>query len=196
MATYLPIRAFNRSQAVRIGGQKVKSFDPTTGVGSNTYIDIDDAASRKELGYHSAIGSVFVTGSVTDFGVATVFSTAPVVSGGSTLSNTATAAGELFNRDTGAYVTVGAASGLTFTASSTSTVQRSFLIIANNSTGAVTVHPTYTEATGSTPTPPAVPAGSTAVAVATTTNGSTTVAFTYPTSYTVSGVTYFTRPRP
>ena len=59
MATYLPIRAFNRSQAVRIGGQKVL---PTV----NTYVDVDNAVTRKELGYHSAIGAVYPTGPLTD----------------------------------------------------------------------------------------------------------------------------------
>ena len=59
MATYLPIRAFNRSQAVRIGGQSVSAT-------ANTYIDVDDAASRKELAYHSAVGAVYPTGPLTD----------------------------------------------------------------------------------------------------------------------------------
>lgn len=59
MATYLPVRAFNRSQAVRIGGQKVTAT-------ANAYVDVDDTTARKELAYHSSIGAVYPTGPLTD----------------------------------------------------------------------------------------------------------------------------------
>jgi len=58
MAEYLPIRAFNRSQNVRIGGQKISAT-------TTSYVDVSDAATRKELGYHSAIGAVYVIGDLT-----------------------------------------------------------------------------------------------------------------------------------
>jgi hypothetical protein len=59
MAEYLPIRAFNRSQNVRINKTKIS---PT----ASTLIDISDAATRKEFSYHSAIGAVYVTGPVVE----------------------------------------------------------------------------------------------------------------------------------
>jgi hypothetical protein len=57
-ADYLPVRAFNRSQNVRIGKQVVKT-------NSNVYVDLNDPVSTKELSYHSAIGAVYTTGSIT-----------------------------------------------------------------------------------------------------------------------------------
>lgn len=57
MAEYLPIRAFNRSQNVRIESQKISST-------SSTLIDISKATTRKEFSYHSAIGAVYATGHV------------------------------------------------------------------------------------------------------------------------------------
>jgi hypothetical protein len=58
MAEYLPVRSYNRSQNVRIGKQKLS---PT----STTYIDISDAATRKEFSYHSAIGAAYALGDIT-----------------------------------------------------------------------------------------------------------------------------------
>lgn len=55
MAEYLPIRALNRSQNVRIGGQKIL---PTI----TSYVNVEDAKTRKEFSYHSAIGAVYVVG--------------------------------------------------------------------------------------------------------------------------------------
>lgn len=57
MAEYLPVRAFNRSQKVRINKIKIS---PT----KSTLIDISNAAVRKEFSYHSAIGAVYATGPV------------------------------------------------------------------------------------------------------------------------------------
>jgi hypothetical protein len=57
MAEYLPIRAFNRSQNVRINKAKIS---PT----ATTLIDISNAAVRKEFAYHSAIGAVYTVGPV------------------------------------------------------------------------------------------------------------------------------------
>jgi len=58
MAEYLPIRAYNRSQNVRIGGQKIL---PT----ATSYVDVSDPANRKEFSYHSAVGAVYVLGDAT-----------------------------------------------------------------------------------------------------------------------------------
>src|SRR4051812_27072120 len=58
MALYLPIRAFNRSQNVRIGGQKILST-------ATSYVDLSVAATKKEFSYHSAIGAVYPVGALT-----------------------------------------------------------------------------------------------------------------------------------
>lgn len=53
MATYIGVRAFNRSQNVRIGQQKIS-------VTTTAYIDISDTNVRKDYTYHSALGSIYV----------------------------------------------------------------------------------------------------------------------------------------
>jgi hypothetical protein len=58
MAEYLPLRSYNRTQSVRIGGQKIL---PTV----TKYVDVSIAANRKQLSYHSAIGAVYVVGDIT-----------------------------------------------------------------------------------------------------------------------------------
>lgn len=105
MATYLPIRAFNRSQNVRIDGQKIL---PT----ANAYVNIDDAKARKELAYHSAIGAVYPTGMLTDINVPTVVQAGGNVTlgsitgeGASSFVTATVTAVDLHNRDTGAHVT-------------------------------------------------------------------------------------------
>lgn len=57
MGEYLPIRALNRSQKVRIG--KVRAHTRLT-----TYVNLEDPLQRKELAYHASIGAVYVVGSV------------------------------------------------------------------------------------------------------------------------------------
>ena len=59
MSQFIGIRAFNRSQAVRIGGKTVKSVTSTGDLAPITYIDLEDKVARKELAYHSAIGAVY-----------------------------------------------------------------------------------------------------------------------------------------
>jgi hypothetical protein len=55
MAPFLPIRAYNRSQNVRIGGSKV-------GVTTTTNVDLGDTQTRREFAHHSAIGAVYPVG--------------------------------------------------------------------------------------------------------------------------------------
>lgn len=57
MPEYLPVRAFNRSQNVRIAKQKVT---PTATV----FVNLEDPTARKELSYHSSIGAIFAVGPV------------------------------------------------------------------------------------------------------------------------------------
>ena len=95
---YLPIRAFNRSQNVRIGNQKVL---PTT----TTYIDVNDPKQRKEFSYHSAIGAVFVVGGLSASNSDIVFSGVEASGDGTDLKIT-TADGTLRNRQDGSVVAV------------------------------------------------------------------------------------------
>ena len=120
MATYLPVRAFNRSQAVRIGGQKVRSVikagdaDATSSnVGSLapvTYIDLENTTARKELGYHSAIGAVYTCGRVTpsNYNYVTVsgLTVTQSSSAGSKLDQQAIANGVVRNRNNGSVVSI------------------------------------------------------------------------------------------
>lgn len=61
MATWLPVRAFNRSQGIRIGKQKITSVDSTGNLTAHTYINLDDVTSRKEFAYHSSIGALYIS---------------------------------------------------------------------------------------------------------------------------------------
>ena len=106
MPTYLPIRAFNRSQGVRIGSQKISAT-------ANTYVDVDDAKVRKQLGYHSAIGAVYPTGPLTDHNKAALITSgfATDTQSGSAPTNKiqTIASGVYVNRDTAAVVSVSGA---------------------------------------------------------------------------------------
>src|SRR4051812_12408897 len=107
MAVYLPIRALNRSSAVRINGQKIVP-------GVTAYVDISASGVAKELAYHSAIGQVFVVGALTGSSLDQI-----VVSGG-TVTNGAgltvnVAAGELRTRSTGVFVAGAAATNFALT---------------------------------------------------------------------------------
>jgi len=62
MATWLPVRAFNRTQEIRIGKQKVTSVDSVGALANHVYIDLEDKVSRKELAYHTSIGGVYAAG--------------------------------------------------------------------------------------------------------------------------------------
>lgn len=55
MALYLPIRALNRSQNVRIGGQKITAT-------ATSWVDLSDAKTKKEFTYHSTFGAVYPVG--------------------------------------------------------------------------------------------------------------------------------------
>jgi len=55
MAPFLPIRAYNRSQNVRIGGSKIAAT-------STTNVDLGDVQTRREFAHHSAIGAVYPVG--------------------------------------------------------------------------------------------------------------------------------------
>lgn len=131
MALYLPIRAFNRSQQVRIGRQKIS---PT----ATSYIDVSDAAVRKEFSYHSAIGSVFAVGPLTDNNSDVIVHWGAATDEGADNSDLIvhTGAGELYVRSTGTYVDV-AATDSTLSAAH-GTLVRIDIIQVNTTTGVVT----------------------------------------------------------
>jgi hypothetical protein len=72
MPTWLPVRAFNRSQAIRIGKQKITSVDSSGNLAGHIYIDLEDKTSRKELAYHTSIGGVYVSGTEFDLVAGTI----------------------------------------------------------------------------------------------------------------------------
>lgn len=55
MANYLPVRAFNRSQKVRIAGQQLSPEE-------TKYVNADDRKVQRDWARHSAIGAVVVVG--------------------------------------------------------------------------------------------------------------------------------------
>lgn len=101
MAQYLPIRAFNRSQQVRIGKQKVL---PT----ATTFIDIDDPVQRKEFGHHGSIGAVYVVGPLSASNSDVVVDSGAFTDEGAANNDLVvrTYAGTIRNRQTGATVAV------------------------------------------------------------------------------------------
>jgi len=122
-ADYLPVRAFNRSQSVRIGKQLVKTS-------SNTYVDLNDPVSSKELSYHSAIGAIYTTGSITstqgDLQVNTGLKNA--VSGTTGSGTYTVAAGEVRNADNQTLYTVAGGTATTSAALAASTKVRNDLV--------------------------------------------------------------------
>ena len=103
MAQYLPIRAFNRSQQVRIGGQRVTAT-------ATTFVDISNATQRKELGYHSAIGAVYPVGPLTASNADVAVDFGASVNEGSSATDLklSITGGQLRNRQTGAITEVAA----------------------------------------------------------------------------------------
>lgn len=167
MALYLPVRAFNRSQAVRIGKQKIL---PT----KTSYIDISDPVVRKELGYHSAIGAVFAVGPVSASNADAVVVSGGVVSAGSGLSVNVSA-GELRNRQTAIHVAGASATNTALTAAHAS-LNRVDLIHWDATTGAVGKTDGTPAASASAPATPAgkVPLATVAVAATATSPGTIT----------------------
>lgn len=101
MAEYLPIRALNRSQNVRINKARVSST-------TTSYVDLSDPVQRKEFSKHSAIGAVFPVGSISTSLIVTLDGLGVTVKGGTEEKTLVVAAGELFNRSTGAVILTGA----------------------------------------------------------------------------------------
>lgn len=110
MAEYLPIRAINRSQNVRINKQRITST-------ATAYIDLSNATAKREYQHHSAIGAVFIVGPITANN-----ETYGIVNGGKVTFAEAlkvnVSEGTLRNRSTGVTVDIEAKSKLALSAAS------------------------------------------------------------------------------
>lgn len=128
MAEYIGIRAFNRSSAVRINKTKILST-------ATTFIDVSDAVQKKEFAYHSTLGQVYVVGGLSTSLIVTLDGLG-VTPTETESKKVAVAAGELFNRSTGALVLV-AATELEIT--KTTTKPRIDNVVIKLSTGVATI---------------------------------------------------------
>lgn len=165
MAEYLPIRGLNRSQNVRIGGQKITP-DATY------YVNIGDGATKRDLARHSTLGSYIVVGPVSqDTGDVVVAWGVQTTQGASAADMVITVEdGELRNRDTGDFVDVNQ-TDLTISAAD-ATNPREDIVQVHVTSGAVTKKDGTPAATPSAPAPDAdniivaqvnVPANDTAI---------------------------------
>jgi len=140
---YLPLRAFNRSQAVRIGGQKVNT-------GADAQIPLDTASSYKEFSYHSAIGAVYTSGSITSYPGDYAVHSGGVVTLSGTAKQPSITSGDIVNRITDTYipfvnstVTLPLPSGASQTvvpalgASSGSTTRSVYIVWVDKTTGVI-----------------------------------------------------------
>jgi hypothetical protein len=131
MASFLPIRAFNRSQQVRIASQKIKT-DTTA------YIDISDPKTLRELQHHSALGAVYPVGELSTSNATAVFEGATVDEGSNAADMVVQInAGRLYTRDTGVTIVAVKAGTITITAAD-ATNPRIDIIQVHTTTGAVT----------------------------------------------------------
>lgn len=162
MSEYLPVRALNRSQNVRIGqgAHAVKLTHDTT-----SFVDITDGNVKRDLQRHAAIGAYVVVGPLTasTADVVVVGQGDGVVTPHSSGLSVDTTAGELLNRQTGVRVPIVAASATATPVPATSGQSKIYLIVVDNSTGVVSAVG-GTAATTGTEVAPATPAGKTPLA--------------------------------
>jgi hypothetical protein len=155
MAEFLPVRALNRSQGVRINKQRVTNT-------KTTYVDLSNPVAKREFQHHSAIGAVFTVGPITNTSSEFVVQSGASTDQGSSASDmvVTTYAGVIKNRETGATVNVAQTDTTISTADATN--PRNDLIQVDETSGAVS------KVTGTAAASPAVPsaeAGKLAVAV-------------------------------
>lgn len=131
MAEYLPIRALNRSQSIRIANVRVTTTE-------TAYVDISTAQSRKELAYHSSIGAIVVVGALSPTNSLAVVTQGATTNQGSSAADLIvnTEPGTVKNRNNGVAVSVLLAETTLATADATN--PRLDLIQVNYTTGAVT----------------------------------------------------------
>src|SRR4051812_48830399 len=111
MPPYLPIRALNRSQGLRIGTIKPD-------VNTTVYVDLGDGAQRRDLARHSSIGAIYAVGPLSNSNNSTGrVVTGGVVSEGADNSDLllAVTAGE-YRKEDGTYVSGGVSTTITISA--------------------------------------------------------------------------------
>lgn len=103
MAVYLPIRALNRSNNIRIDGQKIVP-------GVTAYIDISKGSVAKDFASHASIGQVYPVGPLTASNTDGVITTGAIVDQGASSADLilGISAGEVRSRSTGVHVAVAA----------------------------------------------------------------------------------------
>ena len=153
------VRGLQRGRGIRLGTTSVNNTQTKV-------IDLDNAAHRRDLGHHSAIGQVVVIGPVP-----VAVASGVVASAGTTLSFSTTA-GTLVRDDTGQTITVAAVNNSALTAAD-GTNPRIDLIVVNNNSGAVTK---VDGTAAASPFPPAPTAGTTPIAQVRVNAGATTAA--------------------
>jgi len=155
MAEFLPVRALNRSQQVRINKQRVTTT-------KTTYVDLSNPTAKREFQHHSAIGAIFPVGPITatssEFVVVQGANTDQGESGTDMIVRTY--AGVIKNRETGAVVNVAQADTTLSTADATN--PRNDLIVVDETSGAVSK---VTGTPAASPAVPSAPEGKLAVAV-------------------------------
>lgn len=158
MSQYIGVRAFNRSQGVRIGGQAIRSTVKSTGaLAPITYIDLEDKAARKQLAYHSAIGAVYTCTEVQSHNYPLSVVTGATIDQGSSASDLVLgiASGEV-RADDGTYYAIGAAASAVTIADAHATLNRIDLVTMKVSDRTIDK---VTGAPASSPVAPAVPSG-------------------------------------
>lgn len=123
MTELIKIRGLSR-KGVRIGNGQVTNV-------ANRVVDLDDAATRRDLQHHSAIGQYISAGDIP----AAVASGA--VSTNGTTTTVTTSAGTL-KRDDGSTVAIGVQTNQALASAPDVTNPRIDLVVVNNTTGAVT----------------------------------------------------------
>lgn len=160
--TFLPVRAFNRSQKVRIGGRQLS---PTR----NTLINIERKDVQRDWARHSAIGALAVVGSP-------ITTTEDGVVHGGTPSQTGnyqvTVGAGSWVRDNGTAVTFDSAVKSITDDTALTSGQARIDRVSVNSSGVVAVT-AGTAAAAASAAAPAVPANSVTLALVTVTKGGT-----------------------
>jgi hypothetical protein len=182
MATWLPLRSFNRSQNVRIDAKKIV---PTT----SKYIDIADATTRKEFGYHSAIGSVYATDAAVNVTSGTVIAHGGVITTGTATGNSSVTS-TVSETSVLTSTTAVDAPGVSLTTTLTGLTSGKSIVVfveVDNTTGVISAK-TGTAATTGSETAPTVTSGATALGKFTVAYGNTIGSVTdlRSNSYTVS----------
>lgn len=142
MSTWVTIRSVNRSQNVRVAGNKLTPS-------SSVRVDLDDPKTRRDFQQHSAIGAITVVPGGSTSQTAVVWTGGTGVAGAGLAVNTNP--GELRNNVTDTYLTFPTSGGtnLALATAPTAGNSRLDLVQVNYTTGAVTAVTGVVAPTGS-----------------------------------------------